>query len=266
MGTLRSVRQTFVAAFVALLVTAGLVIVAGPVAGSVGGKPVKVRIATGSVFDVALAQLRAAWEARLADTLMVFGDSITARFNDKTGNDLQGYWSMVADEVDAEPRVHAEGGSGFVNPGLVGCSGHTLGQQLAKPLASKMVADAGAVLIEGGRTDTQTCAEDGGYELIPSKRLRKATNRFFARVAELRGAGDACTFAMVPWGPAGLDENRERVTSLVAEVAEKYGFTFVWTTGLLTEETTLEDRVHPSYWGNRNLANAVLDGGGRSCF
>lgn len=266
MGTLRSVRRTFYVAFVALLFSAAVVAAAGPVAGSVDSKPVRVRAVTAPMYAAA-QQLQAAWDARLADTVMVFGDSITARFNDRTGDELQGYWSMVADELGAEPRVHAEGGSGYVNPGLAGCTGHTLVEQLADPRVSALVADAGAVLVEGGRTDTQTCAADGGYDLIPSKKLRKAANRFFARVADLRGAGDECTFVLVPWGPAGLEENRLRVTRVVYEVATKYGFTFVWTEGTLTEDTTIEDRVHPTVWGNRNLADRVLDAGGaRECF
>jgi hypothetical protein len=266
MGTLRSARRTFVASFVALLACAGVVAAAGPVAGSVGSKPVEVRAAT-APMSLAAQQLTSAYDARLARTLMVFGDSITARFNDTTGDDLQGFWSMLADDLGVEPRVQAEGGSGFVNPGLVGCTGHTLGQQLGLSGVPTLVAGAGAVVVEGGRTDTQTCAEGGGYDPVSNKRLRKAANRFFERVAALRGADDECTFVLVPWGPAGLDANRERVTTVVSEVATKYGFTFVWTNGLLTEDTTMEDRVHPSYWGNRNLANAVLDAGGMStCF
>ena len=58
---------------------------------------------------------------------------------------------------------------------------------------------------------------------------------------------------LVPWGPAGLAENRDRVTGVVSDAAEKHGFTFVDTTGLLTEDNTMEDRVHPTVWGNRNL-------------
>ena len=193
--------------------------------------------------------------------------SITARFNDVSGDELQGYWSMVADRVGAEPRVHAEGGSGFVNPGLAGCTGHTLGEQLADPRVQAMVRDAGALLVEGGRTDTQTCHRGGGYDLIPNKKLRREANRFFSQLAALRGAADRCTFVLTPWGPAGLDANRERVTKVVSETAAKHGFTFVDTTGLLTDHTTMEDRVHPTVRGNQRLADAVLDAGGaRSCF
>lgn len=266
MGALRSVRRTFVAAFFALLLAAAVVVAAGPVAGSVGSKPVRVRAFSAPVHDVA-GQLQRIWDARLAGTMMVFGDSITARFNDVSGDDLQGYWSMVADEVGAEPWVKAEGGAGFVNPGLVGCTGHTLGEQLADPQVQAMVRDAGAILVEGGRTDTQTCRKGGGYDPVSTRQLRRSANRFFAQLAALRGADDRCTFVLTPWGPAGLAENRERVTGVVSETAERHGFTYVGTTGLLTEDNTMDDRVHPTVWGNHNLANAVLDAGAaRSCF
>lgn len=267
MGTLRSARRGVLATFVALLISACAVAMAGPVAGSVETKPVHVRVATTSVLAVAASQLQAAWDDRMAHTVVVFGDSITARFNDTTGDDLQGYWSMVADAVGAQPSVHAEGGSGFVNPGETGCTGHTLGQQLSDPMTAKLVAEAAAVLVEGGRTDTQTCAEHGGYTLIANAKLRSAATDFFRRVAKLRGADDKCTFALIPWGPAGLTDNRDRVTWEVSNAAKKFGFTYVNTYGLLTEQTTLEDRVHPDRSGNLNLAKAVLDdAGARACF
>ena len=86
-------------------------------------------------------------------------------------------------ELGVRARVRAEGGAGFVNPGLVGCAGHTFAEQLSAPLVAEAVAGAGAVVIEGGRTDTQTCRKGGGYDLIPQEQLRASVESFMAEVA-----------------------------------------------------------------------------------
>jgi lysophospholipase L1-like esterase len=266
MGPLRPARGAALAFVLALLVPAGVVLAAGPVAGSVGTEPVRVRADLGVIATWA-DPLDAAYDARMTETLLVFGDSISARYDDRPRSRNQGFWSMIADDVGARPRVLAEGGSGFVNPGLVDCRGRTLLEQLATPGTAAYVADAGAVIVEGGRTDTQTCAPGGGYDAISTLELREAATAFFAEVARLRGRGDECTIVLVPWGPAGSADTHNRVTWEVYQAATRFGFTFVWTEGLLTAETTVDDGVHPSRAGNRNLADAVLSRtAARSCF
>lgn len=272
MGPLRPVRRTVVVAIIAMLVSAVAVAAAGPVAGSVGSvgpvgsKRVQVR-SDAALMQVVAERAEAAYEAYFDSTLLVFGDSISARFNDQSGDRLQGFWSMLGDAVDARPQVYAEGGSGFVNPGLDGCVGHTLRQQLANPEVKSYVAHSAAVIVEGGRTDTQTCGAHGGFDLVPQNKLRWAANDFFHRLSRLRGPDDKCTFVLVPWGPAGLTDNRVRVTGLVSTIADRYGFTFVDTSGILTEATTIADRVHPTKAGNHALAQALLDqGAAASCF
>ena len=122
------------------------------------------------------------------------------------------------------------------------------------------------VVIEGGRTDTQTCRKGGGYDLVPHQQLRASVESFMAEVAALRGA-DACTMVVVPWGPAGLAENRDRVTALVRDAAYRHGFTFVDTAGLLTWDTTIEDGVHPNRAGNEALTRAIMRAGpAQACF
>jgi hypothetical protein len=196
---------------------------------------------------------------RHAGTMVVFGDSVTARYNHRAGDPDQGFWSMLAHQLGARPEVRAEGGSGFVNPGLVGCVGSTFGDQLARPAVAETVAGAGAVIIEGGRTDTQTCRAGGGYDLVPGRQVRRAVDAFMGEVQRLRGGDPACTVVIVPWGPAGLAENRDRISRVVRQAAVRHGFTFVDTIGLLTEATTIEDRVHPTRQGNEDLVRAILD-------
>jgi hypothetical protein len=64
---------------------------------------------------------------------------------------------------------------------------------------------------------------------------------------------------VVPWGPSGLMDNRDRITDVVRKTAARHGFTFVETVGLLTEANTLEDGVHPNRTGNEDLTRAILD-------
>lgn len=212
------------------------------------------------VIQVAADTASAALEqARMASTLTVFGDSISARFNNRAGDQEQGFWSMLAHELGAKPKVWAEGGAGFVNPGLVGCTGHTFGEQLARPGVAEAVAGAGAVVIEGGRTDTQTCRKGGGYDLVPHGQVRRAVEAFMAQVQQLRGQDRACTIVVVPWGPSGLADNRDRISALMQKAAARHGFTFIDTLGLLTEATTIEDGVHPTRAGNKALTRAILE-------
>lgn len=198
-------------------------------------------------------------QIQLTSTLVVFGDSISAQFNDLPGDARQGFWSMVAHELGARPQVLAEGGAGFVNRGLVGCKGSTFLQQLARPEVAEAVAAAGAVVIEGGRTDTQVCRRGGGYDLVPNWQVRRAAGAFMTEVQRLRGPDPTCTIVVVPWGPAGRVDNRNRITRVVEEAATRQGFTFVETVGLLTRRTTWEDGVHPTRAGNKALTQAILD-------
>lgn len=206
--------------------------------------------------DRASTALDRSWRAR---TVAVFGDSMSARFNNRAGDAEQGFWSMLAHDIGGRPKVWAEPGAGFVNPGEVGCTGHTFAQQLARPGVAETVAGAGAVVIEGGRTDTQTCRRGGGYDLVPDRQVRRAVEAFMAEVQRLRGDDGTCTLVVVPWGPAGLVSNRDRITAIVQQAAARHGFTFIDTVGLLNESNTIEDGVHPTRSGNKTLTRAILD-------
>jgi hypothetical protein len=276
---LAAVRRRLIAIAVATAVASGLA-VAGLLAplpaaqsstrfaGEVTAPDVVARVVIDTLrVGLAKAEQKAEQQDELAHTLVVFGDSISARYNNRGGDAEQGFWSMVAHELGARPEVRAEGGAGFVNPGLVGCVGRTFADQLARPGMAEVVAGAGAVIIEGGRTDTQTCRAGGGYDLVSHRQVRRAVDAFMAEVQRLRGPDSACTIVVVPWGPKGLPENRDRVTRVVANGAHRHGFTFVETRGILTDDNTIDDRVHPTRRGNRELTRAILEGSdARACF
>ncbi len=201
---------------------------------------------------------------RGANTLLVIGDSITSRFNDKRGAKNQGFWSILADSVGAKPKTYAQGGAGFVNPGLVRCKGYNFSQQVARPAVREMVIAAGALVIEGGRNDTRTCVK-GGYADVSNAKLKRAVNSFMRQIRALRGRDD-CTIVLLPWGPRG-EENRDRITPIIRKAARKQGFTFVNTMGLITKQRALADKVHPNRAGNVALSKRILAKSfARACF
>jgi hypothetical protein len=199
------------------------------------------------------------------DVLLVIGDSITSRFNDKSGAPMQGFWSMIARDVGAEAVTRAQGGAGFVNPGLARCKGRTFGGQLARASVREIAATAGALIIEGGRNDTRICAKGGGHDLVSSARLRREANRFFADVRALRGPDD-CTVVFTPWGPKGA-ANRDRITKVIRASAGRHGFRFIDTAKVLTRRNSLADQVHPNRRGNLQLAERIVSASFmRTCF
>jgi lysophospholipase L1-like esterase len=200
-----------------------------------------------------------------AGTLMVIGDSLSRTFNDKPGSLRQGFWSMLAKEVGARPRLAAQGGAGFVKPGLTRCKGRTFAEQLARDVVRRRVVNADALIIEGGRNDTRTC-HGRGFVDVTTEQLRAEVNAFMDQVEALRGGSDDCTIVITPWGPKGPDERR-RITPVVHRAAKRHGFHFVDTVGLISGTNAADDGVHPTHSGNVALTDAILRHSfARACF
>ena len=201
--------------------------------------------------------------AQSEDTLMVIGDSIARAYVDEPGSERQGFWSMLAHEIDAKPRMAAQGGAGFVKPGLSRCKGRTFAQQLARPKIRDLVSNAGVLIIEGGRNDTRTCHKRG-FADVTTEQLRAAVDRFMSDAAALRAGSVGCTLVVVPWGPKGQRE-RSRITPVIRESARNHGLDFIDTHGVLNDENT-RDGVHPDLAGNVALTQEILRRGiARKC-
>ena len=195
--------------------------------------------------------------------LMVIGDSIARAYDNKPGSVRQGFWSMLADEIDAQPKMAAQGGAGFVKPGLSRCKGRTFTQQLARPKIRDLVANAGVLIIEGGRNDTRTCHRRG-FADVTTEQLRAAVDEFMREAAALRAGSNGCTLVVVPWGPKG-QEQRSRITPVIKKSAKDHGLAFIDTTGVLNIENT-SDGVHPDLAGNVALTQQILRRGiARKC-
>jgi hypothetical protein len=196
--------------------------------------------------------------------LMVIGDSIARAYDDQPGSVRQGFWSMVADEIDAQPKLAAQGGAGFVKPGLSRCKGRTFAQQLTRPKVRHLVANAGAVIIEGGRNDTRTCHRRG-FADVTTEQLRAAVETFMDEIALLRRHSTGCTLVVTPWGPKG-EKQRSRITPVIRRAARSHGFDFIGTAGLLNQANTI-DGIHPQRAGNVALTKKILRRGfARTCF
>ena len=195
--------------------------------------------------------------------LFVIGDSIARAYDNKPGSVRQGFWSMLANEIDAQPKMAAQGGAGFVKPGLSRCKGRTFAQQLARPKIRDLVANAGVLIIEGGRNDTRTCHKRG-FADVTIEQLRAAVDEFMREAAALRAGTDGCTLVVVPWGPKG-QEQRSRITPVIKKSAKNHGLAFIDTTGVLNLENT-SDGVHPDLAGNVALTQQILRRGiARKC-
>lgn len=195
--------------------------------------------------------------------LFVIGDSIARAYDNKPGSVRQGFWSMLANEIDAQPKMAAQGGAGFVKPGLSRCKGRTFAQQLARPKIRDLVANAGVLIIEGGRNDTRTCHKRG-FADVTTEQLRAAVDEFMREAAALRAGSSGCTLVVVPWGPKG-QEQRSRITPVIEKSAKQHGLDFIDTTGVLNIENT-SDGVHPDLAGNVALTQEILRRGiARKC-
>jgi len=116
-------------------------------------------VAIVGALAVALAAVAVALTVPASSSAPTTVSSSAPQPTDEPHHPEEAWWSILVRRLPARARVRAEGGAGFVNPGLIGCAGHTFAEQLAEPLVDEAVAGAGAVVIEGGRTDTQTCRE-----------------------------------------------------------------------------------------------------------
>ena len=187
-----------------------------------------------------------------AKQLLVIGDSITSKYNDRPGSSRQGYWSMLARKHGARAHTKAEGNSGFVKPGKLDCSGTTFDQRLKGSFRDR-VRRADVLVVAGGRNDFHTCA-NGKLVWLTDAEIAEGVDRFFEALLPLRSP-DKCTVVFTPWGPRGT-RNRTRVTSIIETSATEHGYTFVRTADVLTRHNT-NDGIHPTRRGNERLATAL---------
>ncbi|MGA8987035.1 SGNH/GDSL hydrolase family protein [Aeromicrobium sp.] len=182
--------------------------------------------------------------------IVVVGDSITARYNDKPGDARQSWWSITADQVDADVTTFAQSGSGYLRPGEA-CTGDRF---IDRTLA--YVGPAPSVfIVEGGRNDWSVCR--GSRQVTaPDPQINHAVDRYLDTLQTYLPSRTRIIILGPPWGP--LDPtNGLRVTSIIQSQARSHGLQFVSMRGALTGERVV-DGVHPNRAGSLAIARRVI--------
>lgn len=181
----------------------------------------------------------------------VIGDSITARYNNDSGSQGQGWWSFVAKRYGVRMETFAESGSGYQRPGNH-CGGMTFGERLKDVVAVK----PRIVFIEGGRNDWAHCVGD---RLVVSSDAEVSTgvDAFLTRLQNALPASTVYYVLGPPWGPIDTGQ-RDRVTRIIEASAIAHAMTFISTAGTLNDDDVL-DGTHPNRAGSIAIARAVTE-------
>ena len=182
-------------------------------------------------------------------SIVVVGDSITARYNDRPGDIEQGWWSVVARHYRADVRTYAQTGSGYLRPGLA-CNGDRFGDRVPAFFAPS----PSVFIIEGGRNDWARCV-DGAFRTATDAQIASAADEYMDVVDRLLPASTR-VLVLTPWGPRQPLE-RMRVTAIIRSAAERHGFEFIDTVGVLGPNEVI-DGVHPNRAGSLAIADRVI--------
>lgn len=176
-----------------------------------------------------------------APVIAVYGDSYSAG-SDEGGQGAAGWPALVAERLDADVRLHAVPGAGYV----AGLGGGTF---LAQVQAAEE-PDADAVVVFGSRNDTGAPAQE-------------ITDQAIAVYDALRTASPSAQIVVI--GPAWSDEAVPAETLLardaVRTAATALGLTFIdpleegWFFGRL--DLIGADAIHPTDEGHAYLADRI---------
>lgn len=182
--------------------------------------------------------------------IVVVGDSITARYNDKPGDAMQGWWSIVGRHYDATVTTYAQSGSGYLRPGRV-CTGNRFidRQQAYTSNAPSLF------VIEGGRNDWADCA-DGRFVPATDNAIAHAVDTYFTTLRTFLPRSTRIIVMGPPWGPIDRRDGT-RITRIIESAASAHGFEFIATTGALTASTVV-DGIHPNRQGSVAIADKVI--------
>lgn len=185
-----------------------------------------------------------------APTVAVLGDSITARYNNESGSQSQGWWSFVAKRYGIKPEIFAQSGSGFQRPGNR-CDGTTFGDRIDELVA----ASPSIVFVEGGRNDWAHC-RNHRLVLATDAQIVAGVDSVLGR---LRSDLPFTTRFFVlgpPWGPRDMAQ-QDRVTEIIRASTVAHGMTFIGTTGVFKGDRVV-DGIHPNRAGSIALGQTVI--------
>lgn len=186
--------------------------------------------------------------------VLVFGDSITAHHTDDPGDNMQGWWSILAAERNLTPYVSAQGGGAILKPGF-GCYGTGIRDRF---VATVERVKPDEIWIASGRNETSVCINGSAVPVNAGFRTR-ALDAFFAKAAltaDANGIPRNRVFVTVPWGTI----NGQYRDAIVADMmqASNHGLTFIDTPAL--GDTLTRDGTHPNRQGSEYIADTLAAG------
>lgn len=182
--------------------------------------------------------------------IAVFGDSISARYNDKPGNSRQAWWSIVGRHYKIGVKTFAQSGSGYVRDGRR-CTGNRFGDRVdAVARSSPRI-----VIVEGGRNDWAYCTGRALSE-TSNAQVKAAVDRFLTKLKRALPTTKIYVLGP-PWGTRDASQ-RSRINSIIKSSAKRHQMLFIDTQGVFEGKRTL-DGTHPNRVGSKALGNRVIE-------
>lgn len=182
--------------------------------------------------------------------IVVVGDSISARYNDRPGDARQAWWSVTGRHFDASVRTYAQSGSGYLRPGHR-CAGNRF---IDRPDAFTGAAPS-ILIVEGGRNDWARCVR-GAFVTSTDAQVRHAVDSYLGVLKTYLPRSTRIVVLGPPWGPRDRSDG-VRVTRIIAAQARLHDMQFVSTSGALTADRVL-DGIHPNRAGSLAIARRVI--------
>jgi len=171
------------------------------------------------------------------DRMMVVGDSITARYNDKPGDPMRGWWSRLAAKQNMRVSTSAISGTGFINKGS-GCSQRNYLQRINSIAKTRPKV----LIIEGGRNDFHLC-----QDRMSKGEIDRGVARYFNKVNKIvKRYRIKKVYVVTVWGTK-FSKDKTRVTAIVGKHAKRSGYPYKVIT--LGNSMTV-DGTHPNRAGN----------------
>ncbi|HPU14149.1 MAG TPA: SGNH/GDSL hydrolase family protein [Aeromicrobium sp.] len=187
-----------------------------------------------------------------AQTMMVIGDSYSSYYGDLTTR-YPGWWAYLAADLNLEPVVRAQPGTGFVASGR-SCEL----TKFAERMSAIRLANPKILVIAGGRNDWRTCTASGRLAPATRTQIKHETDAYFRILATVwsdmgRSASDV--YVLSPWG-SSMSKKGSVIRPIIRDSAVASGFNWIRTEPLVRANTV--DGIHPNQSGNLQLSEQVL--------
>lgn len=189
-------------------------------------------------------------------TVLIFGDSITARYNDDPTSLGYGWWARTAYGLKMTPVVNAFSGSGMQVLGP-NCKAYGTSFVDRLGLIDETVPDM--IIVEGGRNDMFRC-KDSRHRPINTKSYAYAGINTYMKALRQHvntiGLDPSKVYVVTPWGTKEK-QWRALIVKYTKALARAQGFHFI-DTPMIPATHLNSDRIHPNIRGSRALSNQVL--------